>query len=77
MDWLLTVPMLLTEIVLVMKLPAAEASSKCLTLGAAAVMNVEATTKARKGVNPFTEEPCVFKAKPASKTACVGQWLLS
>merc|ERR1712190_691058 len=25
-------------------------------------------TPARKGVNPFTEEPCVFKAKPASKT---------
>ena len=24
-------------------------------------------TKARKGVNPFTKEPCVFKAKPASK----------
>ena len=23
---------------------------------------------ARKGVNPFTTEPCVFKAKPASKT---------
>merc|ERR1711982_20124 len=23
---------------------------------------------ARKGVNPFTREPCVFKAKPASKT---------
>merc|ERR1712127_1080505 len=23
---------------------------------------------ARKGVNPFTKEPCVFKAKPASKT---------
>merc|ERR1712217_945284 len=23
---------------------------------------------ARKGVNPFTQEPCVFKAKPASKT---------
>merc|ERR1711977_785851 len=22
---------------------------------------------ARKGVNPFTKEPCVFKAKPASK----------
>merc|ERR1719421_58960 len=21
-------------------------------------------TKARKGVNPFTKEPCVFKAKP-------------
>merc|ERR1712008_563816 len=30
MDWLLTVPMLLTEIVLVMKLPAAEASAKCV-----------------------------------------------
>merc|ERR1712187_438929 len=25
-------------------------------------------TPARKGVNPFTREPCVFKAKPASKT---------
>merc|ERR1712216_630638 len=25
-------------------------------------------TKARKGMNPFTKEPCVFKAKPASKT---------
>lgn len=24
-------------------------------------------TKARKGVNPFTGEPTVFKAKPASK----------
>merc|ERR1719230_2138505 len=24
-------------------------------------------TPARKGVNPFTKEPCVFKAKPASK----------
>merc|ERR1712094_155613 len=24
--------------------------------------------KARKGVNPFTKEPCVVKAKPASKT---------
>merc|ERR1719160_736627 len=23
---------------------------------------------ARKGVNPFTKEPCTFKAKPASKT---------
>merc|ERR1712166_425679 len=28
-------------------------------------------TKARKGVNPFTKEPCVFKAKPASKTVKV------
>merc|ERR1712093_255268 len=25
-------------------------------------------TKARTGINPFTKEPCVFKAKPASKT---------
>merc|ERR1712118_315984 len=25
-------------------------------------------TKAKKGINPFTKEPCVFKAKPASKT---------
>merc|ERR1711862_968325 len=25
-------------------------------------------TPVRKGVNPFTKEPCVFKAKPASKT---------
>merc|ERR1739849_31040 len=23
---------------------------------------------ARKGLNPFTKEPCVFKARPASKT---------
>ena len=22
-------------------------------------------TKARKGINPFTKEPCIFKAKPA------------
>merc|ERR1711941_96561 len=28
-------------------------------------------TPARKGVNPFTREPCVFKAKPASKTVKV------
>ena len=31
----------------------------------------KAATKARKGVNPFTKEPCVFKAKPASKTVRV------
>merc|ERR1712213_248131 len=28
-------------------------------------------TPARQGVNPFTKEPCVFKAKPASKTVRV------
>merc|ERR1740121_2268187 len=33
MDWLLTVPMLLMEIVLVMKLSSEEASQKCTTLG--------------------------------------------
>merc|ERR1711865_990791 len=27
----------------------------------------KAATKARKGINPFTKEPCVIKAKPASK----------
>src|SRR5271154_4946305 len=25
-------------------------------------------TKARKGINPFTKEPTIFKAKPARKT---------
>lgn len=25
----------------------------------------------RRGTNPFTKEPCVFKAKPASKTVRV------
>jgi len=28
----------------------------------------KAAAPARKGVNPFTKEPCVFKARPASKT---------
>merc|ERR1712176_962526 len=28
----------------------------------------KAATAARKGINPFTKEPCVFKAKPASRT---------
>mmetsp|Transcript_67613 Transcript_67613/g.147281 ORF Transcript_67613/g.147281 Transcript_67613/m.147281 type:complete len:110 (+) Transcript_67613:59-388(+) len=28
----------------------------------------KAATKARKGINPFTKEPCIFKAKPASQT---------
>merc|ERR1712087_397944 len=31
----------------------------------------KAATPARKGGNPFTKEPCVFKAKPASKTVKV------
>jgi len=28
----------------------------------------KAASPAKKGINPFTKEPCVFKAKPASKT---------
>merc|ERR1712160_38021 len=36
------------------------------------VLNIKLKKKpakaARKGVNPFTKEPCVFKAKSASKT---------
>jgi len=40
MDWLLTVPMLLAEIVLVMKLPAGEASAKCVNLGGAAALMI-------------------------------------
>lgn len=29
---------------------------------------IKPATKARKGINPFTKEPTVFKAKPARKT---------
>merc|ERR1719181_510716 len=35
---------------------------------AAQQLKKKPATPARKGVNPFTKEPCVFKAKPASKT---------
>merc|ERR1712100_323930 len=31
-------------------------------------LKVKPATPARKGVNPFTKEPCVFKARPASRT---------
>merc|ERR1719158_1050997 len=38
----------------------------------AGMLNLKLKSKparaAKKGVNPFTKEPCVFKAKPASKT---------
>merc|ERR1711865_1265525 len=38
----------------------------------AGVLNMKLKKKparaAKKGINPFTNEPCVFKAKPASKT---------
>jgi len=40
MDWLLTVPLLLMEIVLVMKLPEAEASKKCVTLGVSSALMI-------------------------------------
>jgi len=40
MDWLLTVPLLLMEIVLVMKLPEAEASNKCMSLGVSAALMI-------------------------------------
>lgn len=40
MDWLLTVPMLLMEIVLVMNLTKEEASHKCWTLGSAAALMI-------------------------------------
>ena len=40
MDWLLTVPMLLMEIVLVMKLSVSEASNKCLTLGVSSALMI-------------------------------------
>merc|ERR1711874_797681 len=37
-------------------------------IGGAFNLKLKPATKARKGVNPFTKEPCVFKAKPASQT---------
>jgi len=40
MDWLLTVPMLLMEIVLTMKLSSEESKSKCFTLGSAAAIMI-------------------------------------
>merc|ERR1711957_509422 len=40
MDWLLTVPMLLMEIVLTMKLSAEESRSECVTLGTAAAVMI-------------------------------------
>merc|ERR1712174_173210 len=40
MDWLLTVPMLLMEIVLVMKLSSEEASQKCFSLGVSSALMI-------------------------------------
>merc|ERR1719379_2748846 len=52
---------------------AAEQLKACgkFKLGGALNLKKKPATKARKGVNPFTKEPCVFKAKPASKTVRV------
>ena len=51
---------------------AAEQMKKAGSFKLAGMLNlklkVRPATPARKGVNPFTKEPCVFKAKPASKT---------
>merc|ERR550514_1673639 len=51
---------------------AVEQVKKTGTFKVAGMLNMKLknkpATKARKGVNPFTKEPCVFKAKPASKT---------
>lgn len=34
-------------------------------------VKVKPATKARKGINPFTKQEVIFKAKPASKTVKV------
>merc|ERR1712054_419503 len=51
---------------------AAEELKKSGSFKLAGALNMKLKKKpaqpARKGVNPFTKEPCVFKAKPASKT---------
>merc|ERR1739847_193968 len=51
---------------------AVEQVKKTGTFKVAGMLNMKLknkpATKARKGFNPFTKEPCVFKAKPASKT---------
>ena len=45
------------------------AKNGSFTLPGLAKMSVikKAATKARKGINPFTKEPTIFKAKPARK----------
>merc|ERR1739848_481772 len=40
MDWLLTVPLLLMEIILVMQLPEEQASKKCMTLGVSSALMI-------------------------------------
>merc|ERR1711976_569388 len=54
---------------------AAEQLKKNGSFKVAGVLNLKLKPKpaqpARKGVNPFTKEPCVFKARPASKTVKV------
>merc|ERR1739845_249088 len=54
---------------------AAEELKKTGSFKFAGMLNLKlkkkAASPARKGVKPFTKEPCVFKAKPASKTVKV------
>merc|ERR1712061_392499 len=54
---------------------AAEELKKAGSFKLAGMLNMKLkkkpATPARKGINPFTKEPCVFKAKPASKTVKV------
>merc|ERR1712146_831265 len=47
---------------------AADQLKKTGSFKIAGELKLKPATPARKGVNPFTKEPCVFKAKPASKT---------
>merc|ERR1711948_166017 len=47
---------------------AAEQLKKNGSFKVAGVLNLKPAQPARKGVNPFTKEHCVFKARPASKT---------
>merc|ERR1711862_757656 len=45
-------------------------SNGCFKIGGALNMKLKKkkATPKRKGTNPFTGEPCIIKAKPASKT---------
>merc|ERR1712232_72781 len=54
---------------------AAEQPKKKVSFKLAGMLNrklkKKPATPARNGVNPFTKQPCVWKAKPASKTVKV------
>lgn len=44
-----------------------KAGTVTLPIGVKLTLVKKKATKERKGINPFTKEPCVFKAKPARK----------